>query len=193
MYEYIRGVLTQADPSKAVVEAGGVGYAVLIGLNTYSRLPAVGQEALLYLSAVVREDSHKLFGFLAAAERDFFERLTEVSGIGPKTALALLGHVEIGDVHAAIVQEDSAALCKVPGIGKKTAERLIVELKDKVHDLPFSAASPLRGAARDALSALINLGYAASQAQKAVQASQAASADLPLADLITASLKRLRS
>jgi holliday junction DNA helicase RuvA len=173
MFDYIRGKLTHAAPSKCTVDLNGMGYRLLISLSTYGKLPSVGHEVLLYLTMVIREDVHTLFGFLTSGERDLFEKLNEVNGIGPKTSLTLLGHMEIPDLLLTISRADIAALSKVPGIGKKTAERLIVELRDKCQkelDL-FSAGTvpTARGISADAISALINLGYNAVHAQKAVK------------------------
>jgi len=131
MFEYIKGKLTDASPLKAVIEINGLGYSLLIPVNNYSKLPAFGHEILLYVSTVIREDSHKVYGFLTRTERDLFENLIEVSGIGPKTGLALIGHMEIDELQLAIAQSNIALICKIPGIGKKTAERLVVEMRDK--------------------------------------------------------------
>jgi len=173
MMEYIQGQLAESTPLKTVVDVGGVGYRIHIPLSNYSRLPSVGERVRLFISTVIREDSHKLFGFLSAAERDLFETLTEVSGIGPKTALALLGHLEASELQLAISRSDLSSICKVPGIGKKTAERLIVEMRDRFQKntiLPSSLPHAESSFAQDALRALINLGYQPIQAQKAIQA-----------------------
>lgn len=174
MFEYIRGKLMAALPTKAIVDVGGAGYAILIALNTYSRLPQLGQEALFYVAPIIREDAHLLYGFLTQTERDLFEKLNLVSGIGPKTAVALIGHMEITDLQMAILQGNTLLLSKVPGIGKKTAEILIVEMRDKIKNDKTLSISSLdvqnsKGAITDAISALVNLGYHPIQAQKAVK------------------------
>lgn len=174
MFEYIRGKLMAALPHKAIVDVGGVGYSILIALNTYSRLPQAGQEIIFYVSPVVREDAHLLYGFLTQSERDLFNKLNLVSGIGPKTANALIGHLEIADLQMAILHGNVPLLSKIPGIGKKTAERLIVEMRDKIKNdktNPISVLDPegSQGVVADAISALTNLGYHPVQAQKAVK------------------------
>lgn len=195
MYEYLKGTLIEASMSKAVVDVNGVGYCLLIPFNNFSKLPTVGSSTTFYISFVVREDSQKLFGFLARQERDLFESLLEVSGIGPKTALCLVGHMEIRDLQAAISQGNIQQICKIPGIGKKTAERLIVEMRDKIKKGMGAAQGPSadvqeQGTAADAISALINLGYHSSQAQKAIKtALNQFKGEPELAKLITAALR----
>ncbi|NDD58410.1 MAG: Holliday junction branch migration protein RuvA [Chlamydiae bacterium] len=193
MIEYIRGILRECSPSHAVIETQGIGYKLLIPLNNFSKLPQIEKEAILFVSTVIREDAHKSFGFLTRLERDFFEKLTEVSGIGPKTALALIGHMEISDLQLAITQSNISLLSKVPGIGKKTAERLVVELKDKTlhgKETPSSIAGAEKGLFADALSALINLGYNPMQAQKNLKDILSKANEQPdLASLITQALR----
>ena len=197
MYEFIRGKLVGSSPLKAVIDVGGLGYSIAIGLNTYSHLPQIGEEIILYLSFVVREDSQTLYGFLTLAARDFFEKLTNVSGIGPKTALALLGHLDLIDLQMAILHGNTALLSKSPGIGKKTAERLVVEMRDKIKqdkNVPVSAIDmgDKKGFLADAISALIHLGYHPIEAQKAVKkVSIESSEEIDLGKLITAALKVL--
>ena len=146
-----------------------MGYSILIPLNNYSKLPQTGSEIFFYILPVIREDAHTLFGFLTCGERELFKKLNDVSGIGPKTALALIGHMEASDLQIAISQGNLTLLCKVPGIGKKTAERLIVDLRDAIKKTSLAdikGASPLTS---DALNALVNLGYNPLHAQKAIQ------------------------
>lgn len=191
MLEYIRGVLTDSSPTKAIVEVQGIGYQLHIPLSVYGKLPQTGKEVLLYVSSVIREDSHRNYGFLSKEERDLFEKFCEISGIGPKTSLTLVGHMEISDLQRCILQGNVALLCKVPGIGKKTAERLMIELKDKIK-ITGGGASPLgeRGKVADAVSALINLGYPANRADKAIQtALSKTEKEPPLAELITQALR----
>ncbi len=191
MFEYIKGLLTASSPQYAVVDVGGIGYKFLIPLRTYAHLPAVGKEAIFYISAVVREDSHRLFGFLTIYERDLFEKLIEISGVGPKTGLAILGHMEISDLQMAVSCGNAALLSKVPGIGKKTAERLLIDLRDQFKNIPSQApATSLGGTAADALNALINLGYHPVRAQKAIQTVVKESGDtLDLSKMITSALR----
>lgn len=198
MMEYIKGILTSSSPLKTIVETGGIGYKIYIPLSNYSKLPKQGEPLCLFISTVIREDSHKNYGFLTAEERDLFETLIEVSGIGPKTALSLLGHLEACDLQIAISQSDITSICRVPGIGKKTAERLIVEMRDRIKKNPITQ-SPApssnkndRTTSGDALSALINLGYQPLQAQKAINSIiEGKDEEVDLSTLITAALKKL--
>lgn len=189
MFEYITGKLTEATLSKIVIETHGIGYQIFIPVNNYAKLPAIGSQITCYITTVIREDSHKSYGFLGRSQRALFEMLIEISGIGPKIGLALIGHMEVEDFQFAITQGHVAAICKIPGIGKKTAERLIIELRDRILKSPVVAPSnaPL---ATDAISALIHLGYHAVQAQKAVQtALNRGSSTSSLPQLITAALR----
>src|SRR5580700_10493771 len=128
MFEYIKGILARSSLTQVTLDVQGIGYRLQIPFNHFAKLPALGTETLLYVSCVIREDSHKLYGFLTEHERDLFEHLIDISGIGPKTALALIGHMELQQLQTAIQQGNITAVCKIPGIGKKTAERLIVEM-----------------------------------------------------------------
>jgi Holliday junction DNA helicase RuvA len=198
MYEYIKGALVEATLTKATIDVNGLGYSLWIPFNNYAKLPQLGSPTTLYVSFVVREDSQRLYGFLTRHERDLFESLIEVSGIGPKTGLALIGHMEIQDLQLAISQGNTQAICKIPGIGKKTAERLIIEMRDKIKKgidkslLPSQTDGSQReqGVIADAISALINLGYNSAQAQKAIKtATGKIQGDPELAKLITAALR----
>lgn len=200
MYEYIKGTLIEATLTKATVDVNGLGYSLLIPFNNYSKLPALGTTVTLFASFVVREDSQKLFGFLTRHERDLFESVIEVSGIGPKTGLALVGHMDINDLQTAIRQGNSQVICKIPGIGKKTAERLIIEMRDKIKKgIDHSSSSQQlhgiegeQGVVADAISALINLGYNSAQAQKAVKTAISKTQGEPeLAKLITSALRSI--
>lgn len=164
--DYIRGLLTDSSPQHATLEIQGLGYRLFIPLSTSEKLPPIGKELTLYISTIIREDSHRLFGFLTRRERNFFETLNEISGVGPKMALALLGHMGLDDLALAVHHGNAKGLSSIPGVGKKTAERLIIELRDKVKEIPN--ASP-RGPASDAINALMNLGHNALEAQRAVQ------------------------
>ena len=177
----LEGVLVECSPLRAVVEAYGVGYEVSVPLTAAEQLPAVGQRVKLHILAVYREDSQQLFGFATRDDRDFFRLLVEkVSGIGPKTALTLLSRLSAETLKSAIAQANVELLSKCPGIGKKTAERLVVELRDKI--LPSSgdalpAAIALGGtkestAFADTVGALIALGYKAPDADKAARRAQ---------------------
>ncbi len=191
MYEAIKGSLKEKEPLKAIVEAGGISYRLTIPLNTYTRLGPLESSVHLFLSQVVREDSHTLYAFLAKEERDLFEILIGLSGIGPKTAVAIIGHMEIGPFQRAIAAADIRILSKIPGIGKKTAERLVVEMRDKIKGKGQAAplAATLTG---DAMNALMNLGYNPLDAQKAVQAALAEKKDeSDLGRLIAAALQKI--
>lgn len=202
MYEYIKGTLVDKEPLKAVVEASGIGYRLSIPLSTYSRLPATKRPIELYLSHIVREDSEALYAFLTKEERDLFEVLLSISGIGPKTALAIIGHTDFATFQRAITSADTRLLSKIPGVGKKTAERLVIEMRDKFNKglgkkgklggeslLLAGSADPLL---TDALSALINLGYAPADAHKALSAALEEKKDeADLGKLITAALQRM--
>jgi len=162
MIAYIRGTLTEKEPTRAILEAAGVGYEILIPVSTYERLPRVGEEAKLLVSHCVREDDEILFGFATADEKDLFGKLTAVSGVGPKIALAILSGSSVGELALAIVSGDHKRLAAIKGVGKKTAEKICVELKDKVDAFALrgktgaAAASP---AISDAVTALRALGF----------------------------------
>jgi Holliday junction DNA helicase RuvA len=177
MYELIQGTLLAKEPLRAVVETGGIAYRISIGLNTYTRLPGEKGKVLLYLSHIVREDLQALYGFVQKEERDLFETLLTISGVGPKTALALVGHLDLPLFYQAIHSADTRLLSKIPGIGKKTAERIIIELKDKLHPKKGknkpSVPTGLPPLHADAVSALIHLGYAPQEAHEAVEAALA--------------------
>lgn len=195
MYESIKGTLIDKTPLKAIVETGGIGYRLTIPLNTYTRLPDLGKSIQLFLSQVVREDSNTLYAFLHKEERDLFETLITISGIGPKTAVAIIGHMEMSAFQRAINAADVRLLSKIPGIGKKTAERLVIEMRDKFKGgkkdktLPLSAADGVIG---DAINALLHLGYNPLEAQKAVQSVLEEKKDeADLGKIITAALQKI--
>jgi len=171
MIAHLRGTLIAKEPGRAVVEAGGVGYEVALAVPTFTALPAVGEEVRLHIFTKVAEDQLALFGFLEREEKRLFERLITVSGVGPKLAITMLGGLYPERTVAAIRGSDHAQLTRIPGVGKKLAERLVVELKDKLEDFAVSPtiAAKARGAAvDDVLSALINLGYQRSAGEKAI-------------------------
>ncbi len=202
MFAFIRGKLHSATPSHVVLETGGVGYLILIPASLYPELPPQGSELLLYTVHVVREISQTLYGFTHKDECDLFEVLTGVSGIGPKTALAVIGHLNARDLGQAIANANIAAICKVPGIGRKTAERLVLEVRDKLPGLSSMPRTTQGGGIQvhavnskigDAMSALINLGYSQAIAEKALKKTlEGASEDeTPLAELITTALQHV--
>ena len=179
MITSIAGTLVSATPLVAVIETGGLGYEVHIPVTTAERLPSPGQPAKLYTLAVYREDSATLYGFATEEERNFFRLLVEkVTGVGPKMALSVMSKLSLPTLKAAIISGDVNLLAKCPGIGKKTAERLVMELRDKLHpaDLGSVTASPSPASAPasdrrlgDAVLALTALGYKSADADKAVR------------------------
>jgi Holliday junction DNA helicase RuvA len=169
MIAHLRGKLIAKHPNQAIVEAAGVGYDVTISVPTFSALGGVGSEVALHIHTHVREDAIALFGFLSPSEKQLFEKLLSVSGIGPKLAITILSGMAAADMVAAIRSNDIAKLTKIPGIGKKTAERMVLELRDKLQDFGLEAAAPPASPMEeDVLSALTNLGYQRQLAEKAV-------------------------
>ena len=152
MIAYIRGMLEEKDPTRVVIEAAGVGYEILIPLSTYDRLPRVGGEAKLLVSHCVREDDEILFGFATESEKDLFSKLTCVSGVGPKIAIAILSGSTAGDLALAIASGDVKRLSAIKGVGKKTAEKICLELRDKVN--AFAAQAEAKGANREQMAVL---------------------------------------
>ena len=177
MVEYIKGILEEKNIGLAVIEAGGVGYAVIIPLSTYEKLPDTGREVKLLTHHYVREDMEKLYGFFTRSERDVFEQLIGISKIGPKTAVSILSGVSAADLVACINKSDASRLRKIPGVGDKTAQRLVMELKGKL----FVGNDPERGAGApggavaashnphaEAFDAMLSLGYAEKQVGSAL-------------------------
>jgi Holliday junction DNA helicase RuvA len=198
MFAFFRGILVEATPLHCIIDVRGVGYKLFVPASALGQLPQVGNEVLVHSSFVVREMSQALFGFLTAQDRDFFEILIGVTGVGPKMALGLIGHLSLRELQQAIVAGDCVALCKIPGVGKKTAERLIVEMRDKLKGIasldpsPFAIQLPKQQVVADAMSALINLGYNQATAQKALKRSMdTLPEDVDLAVLITTALKNV--
>ena len=170
MIAHLRGRLIAKHPNQAIVEAAGVGYDVNITVPTFSDLPALGSEVALHVHTHVREDAIALYGFLRADEKQLFEKLITVSGIGPKLAITILSGMATADMVGAIRSNDFARLTRIPGIGKKTAERMCVELRDKLEG--FGAPQPVvshSAVEEDVISALSNLGFQRALAEKAVE------------------------
>jgi holliday junction DNA helicase RuvA len=173
MIAHLRGTLLAKHPNQAVVEAGGIGYDVTISVPTFSDLPGLGSNVALHIYTHVREDVIALYGFLHPDEKQLFERLMTVNGIGPKLAITILSGMAADEMVKAIRGNDVARLTRIPGIGKKTAERMVLELRDR---LAFAGAGDLTvipsltAVEEDVLSALQNLGYQRSNAEKAVTA-----------------------
>lgn len=181
MIAYIRGLLVEKEPTRAIVEASGVGYEMLISLSTYDRLPKTGNEVKLLAYHSVREDDETLYGFFTSAERELFTRLTAVSGVGPKIALAILSGGSIGEISLAIASGNAKRLSSIKGVGKKTAEKICIELKDKINAVEALAATQSGGKKgdaspmlRDAILALGALGFNEETANKMVSAALSA-------------------
>jgi len=170
MIAHLRGRLIAKHPNQAIVEAAGVGYDVNITIPTFTHLPALGSEVALHIHTHVREDTIALYGFLRSEEKQLFEKLLIVSGIGPKLAITILSGIAISDMVGAIRSSDFARLTKIPGIGRKTAERMCVELRDKLEG--FGAPQPVvshSAVEEDVISALTNLGFQRALSEKAVE------------------------
>jgi Holliday junction DNA helicase RuvA len=170
MFATLRGTLREKAPGGAVVDVGGVGYQVQIPLSTFYELPQEGETITLRTTVQIRDDAIHIFGFATEGERALFRLLIAVAGVGPRTALAVLSGMSVEEVATAVTTRDIARLQRVPGIGRKTAERLALELHDKVQALAGPAAdlAPVAdGVRRDVVSALVNLGYPAAQAERA--------------------------
>lgn len=176
MYAYLNGVVAEKGQNSLVLDVNGVGYLLSVSMNTLQETPPAGEKMKVYTSLSVREDAMELFGFASREEREMFLRLLSVSGIGPKVALSILGAMPLRDLTLAIVTGDVTSLSRAPGVGKKTAQRLALELKDKVEqsDLDYVPANggvytPVQeDAAQEALAALQALGYTAAEAAKAI-------------------------
>lgn len=196
MIAHLRGKLIHKQPGQAIVECGGVGYDVVISVPAFTSMPGVGAETALHIHTQVSEDQIALFGFLEPEEKRLFERLITVSAVGPKLAIKILSGLNPERVVQAIRGQDHAQLVRIPGVGKKLAERLVVELKDKLEDFAVAPvhAGPKGAAVEDVLSALVNLGYQRAAAEKAIE--QAIAKDEALAGdfdgLFRAALKVIR-
>ena len=200
MITFLDGTLASALPTQAVIDVGGVGYDVFIPLSSYDRLPAPGNAVRILTHLHVREDAHILYGFMTNAERDLFRLLVNsVSGIGPKLGLAVLSGMSVNNFKAAVVNGDVASLSKISGLGKKTAERIVLELKDKLGvAAAWEAASaehaptPEESQANEAVLALIALGYKQVDAHKAVRDLQEKERGITSAEeLVKLALKRI--
>jgi holliday junction DNA helicase RuvA len=170
MIAHLRGKLLAKHPNQVVIETAGVGYEVNISIPTFSELPALGSEIQLHIHTHVREDVIALYGFLHPAEKQLFEKLMTVSGIGAKLAITILSGMPATEMTAAIRANDIARLTKIPGIGKKTAERMVLELRDKLPTaaIATTVATPISAVEEDVLSALMNLGYQRQAAEKSI-------------------------
>jgi Holliday junction DNA helicase RuvA len=167
----LTGILLEKHPPQVLLDVQGVGYEVDVPMSTFYDLPTVGMQVVLYTHLVIREDMHLLFGFSTESERQTFRQLVKISGVGARTALALLSGLSVSDLHHAVETQDSAQLIRVPGIGKKTAERLLLELRDKLDSAVIDSdqAKPALGNDHDILNALLSLGYNDKEAGWAVK------------------------
>jgi len=178
MIGQIRGTILEKEPPQLLVDVNGIGYEIDAPMSTFYHLPEVGQEVLLYTHFIVREDAQQLYGFYARRDRALFRALLKVNGVGPRLGLTILSSMGPDDFVQCVVQQDAAALVRVPGIGKKTAERLVLEMRDKLTDWPQSTASGTQPAnttglrnhqpSSDAVAALIALGYKPQEASRVV-------------------------
>ncbi len=196
MIVHLTGRLVGKEPDRCVIDVGGVGYGVRLSLSTFGRLPEVGEEARLQIHTYVREDQFDLYGFSDAEEKGLFQKLIAISGVGPRMALAILSGLPSDELVAAIGGGDRERLTRIPGVGKKTAERIIIELKDRLAAVPHRG--PLTAAIaggegnriEEALSALTNLGYQRAAAESAI-ARINDPAEQPLEELIRGALREL--
>jgi Holliday junction DNA helicase RuvA len=198
MIAFLRGRVHDKQPNTVVIDVNGVGYEVHVPLSTFYNVGDPGDEVSLRVYTHVREDQLQLYGFLTELERQLFERLISISGIGPKLAIVVLSGMETRELVAAVQRADVARLTTIPGIGKKTAERIVLELKDRIAKVALPAASGAAPAASsadqlraDLLSALLNLGYHRQQAEKAIDATVTSNPNASLEHAVRAALREL--
>ena len=194
MIGHLRGRLLRKETQHVLLDVSGVGYKVAIPLSTFYRLGEPGSEVALEIHTQVREDVLALFGFLTAHEQALFERLIAVSGVGPKLAISILSGIEAADLVQALRESDVARLTRIPGVGKKTAERLVLELKDKVQGLGVEAVGTAPAAItphEDLLSALVHLGYSRLEAERGLERTLKAGAPERFEDLLRQTLRNL--
>lgn len=196
MIGLLSGKVVARSPERVILDVGGVGYEVHIPLSTYYEIERLGEGQIvrLFVHTHVREDALALYGFATEREKLLFERLLGVSGIGPRLAQVILSGMAPADLLAALAAGDVQRLISIPGVGKKTAERMVVELRDKMRDLAIADGAPAPtpvGAGDDLVTALVNLGYKEAQAQRAVGQARQESPTAPFADQLRASLRRL--
>jgi len=197
MIAFLRGRVLDKHPNRILVDVNGVGYEVNVPLSTYYDVGEAGAEVALHVHTHVREDALQLFGFLTPLEQLLFERLINISGIGPKLAIAVLSGIDTGELVASVQRADVARLTRIPGIGKKTAERIVLELKDRLADVAVSAGAGAAQASTsdrlrdDLVSALENLGYHRPLAEKAADAVRSRNADASFEDALKSALRDL--
>jgi len=191
MIARLRGRLIEKHPTRVIIDVSGVGYEVHVPLSSFSTIGEAGGEIALRVHTHVREDALQLFGFSSTLELTLFERLIDISGIGPRLALAVLSGIAPGELTDAIGRGDVARLTAVPGVGRKTAERIVLELKDKLSGMTAENAAEPVGPREDLLSALVNLGYHRATAEKAVDQALRASPGLAFEDALRQALRTL--
>jgi holliday junction DNA helicase RuvA len=201
MIGFLSGKLLEKEVSSVLVDVGGVGYEVTIPLSTFYELGEVGSDVQLRIFTHVREDALQLFGFKTARERDLYLKLISVQGIGAKSGITMLSGMSADEIISAIRTDNIARLTSIPGVGKKTAERMVIELRDKVGEMAANMAAGAQGGAgaarssdeafEDALSALVNLGYQRNSAEKALQQAIKDGTDLSVQKLLRQALQRL--
>ena len=198
MIAHLRGTLLEKSPNSAIIETGGVGYEVTISVSTFTHLPDPGTEIRLRIHTHVREDALALFGFLTTDEKALFEKLITVSGIGPKLAMSVLSGIAAGELVTAIRTSQTDRLVRIPGVGKKTAERIVLELRDKLDAIGGTAVTPapkavvLSDLEMDVLSALVNLGCQRTAAENAIRKAAQAGAGPDFEELFRKSLELVR-
>lgn len=196
----LKGTILDKQPPEVLIDVAGVGYEVLASMATFYRLPEIDQEVILYTHFVVREDVQQLYGFADLNERSLFRNLIKVNGVGPRMALTILSSIEPDNFVQCVIDNDSASLVKLPGVGKKTAERLIIEMRDRLSDwyhdkfqTNLASDKPilneLKSATQDAMSALIALGYKSQEASRAIALLE--TEGVSSTDLIRQALKKL--
>ena len=184
----IQGELIEKNPPHILVDVHGIGFNIDVPMSSFYNLPDLHQTVTLLTEMIVREDAELLYGFLTSAERDIFRQLLKISGVGPRTALAILSGLSVELLTQAVANEDSAMLTRVPGIGKKTAERLILELKGKLNDISTGTVNTLSSCKSDIVSALVSLGYSQ---KEALASTKALPNDISVNDGIREALKTL--
>jgi Holliday junction DNA helicase RuvA len=197
MISYVRGVLDHKEPNRVVVDVNGIGYEVFVPLSTYQELPTVGDQVKLHTHHHVRDDAVQLYGFLSPEEKEIFGLVLSISGVGAKIALSILSFLSVDEFRIAVAQGDMKTLTKIPGIGKKSAERMVLELKDKIGKIRIDERMVKileAESTSDAVSALLSLGASQSAAEYAVyRAERLLGKDAKIEDLVSQALKLLTS
>ena len=196
MIAHLRGIILEKQPNAAVVDVGGVGYALTIPISTFGSLPNVGNEAAFHVHTHVREDALALFGFLTTTEREIFEKLISVNGVGPRLAVTVLSGLPTADLLTSIRSGDVTTLTKIPGVGRKTGERIILELREKLGAMEGASEGGVHAAMseleRDVISAMVNLGCSADAAGAAVKKAQEAATGTEFEPLFRKALSLVR-